>query len=453
MVRHKKDSFRGKKSHHHGPSSRRGPPPAHHRRDGDQDADNGNEDPANGTSLTAGDAHFVAACWDLGHCDPKRCSGKRLLRQGLMRELAPGVRFGGVVVTPNGRHVVSPADRPAVETLGAAVVECSWARVAEVQWARFGGTSPNQRLLPYLVAANPVNYGRPWRLNCAEALAACFAIVGHRDWAEEVLAPFGYGEAFLDINAELLERYAACEDEAGVKRCEEQWMEKLEREYKEGRESGGGDIWAQGNTNRRKPRQQDEDEDDEGDEGGAGEGAESAAGPDGIYLGEKPAVVEKKPPWLGLADATEKSDTPYFADDASKNPFGQPDHDSEEEAEMAELRRKVLNSKPFSDPASESGKKPGGQDDGQPSDRPQKPQVIARPQNQKDLWKVDLDAQPDSDNGSDGSDEDNDDFDAIIEATPVTDRVGLRRLDKERERAGITTRTFTSGGASAPRHR
>ena len=147
---------------------------------------------------------------------------------------------------PTGKTVVSPTDRELMEKHGAAVVECSWARLADVPFHKIGGKC--ERLLPYLIAANTVNYGKPWRLNCAEALAACFVIGGHTDWAEQILEPFSYGRSFLEINGELLEKYAACADADGIKRVEIEWLDKLEKEYKESREEGG-DPWMGGNSN------------------------------------------------------------------------------------------------------------------------------------------------------------------------------------------------------------
>ncbi|TGZ85689.1 DUF367-domain-containing protein [Ascodesmis nigricans] len=198
---------------------------------------------------------FKAAAWDLGHCDPKRCSGKRLMKLGLMRSLPIGRKFGGIVITPNGKQPVSPADTEIMMAHGAAVVECSWARLEEVPFGKIGGK--HERLLPYLVAANSVNYGRPWRLNCVEALAATFAICGQLEWAEMILKPFTYGEAFLEINGELLERYAGCKDAEGIQKVENEWLEQLEQEYKDSRDGGKRKT---GNLNKSDDEGSDEDE-------------------------------------------------------------------------------------------------------------------------------------------------------------------------------------------------
>lgn len=324
----------------------------------------------------------------------------------LMRELHVGQKHSGVIISPNGKQTISPADRELMEQYGAAVVECSWARTKEVPWGKIGGKC--ERLLPYLVAANSVNYGKPWRLNCVEALAAAFYICGHPDWAETILEPFSYGETFLEINSSILKKYAACKDEVDIKKTEEAWMERLEKEYADSRadgEDGSKDIWSGGNTNHRAPVSSDDEEDDEEDEE-----KDSEDEMDGIYLGTKPQKVSKS-----LADEEEQE----------RDPFEISDEDNEEE--MAELRRTVLASKPFSNTTG--------------SDEKKVPEKITRPV----PLKEDSDVEADSDNGED------DEFDDIINATPVTDRTGIQAKEKARVTQPLHSATFSRTVVGAPK--
>ncbi|SCU87581.1 LAME_0D10660g1_1 [Lachancea meyersii CBS 8951] len=201
------------------------------------------------------------AMWDFDQCDPKKCSGKKLERLGVIKSLRIGQKFQGIVVSPNGKGVVCPNDLQTVEENGAAVVECSWARLDEIPFNKIGGK--HERLLPYLVAANQVNYGRPWRLNCVEALAACFAIVGRMDLATELLSHFSWGLGFLELNKELLEVYQKCTDSDSVKAAESDWLDQIEREAQERKKrSSDGDLWMTGNVNRNIMSDSSDDEPD-----------------------------------------------------------------------------------------------------------------------------------------------------------------------------------------------
>ncbi|KAI5964815.1 TSR3 [Candida pseudojiufengensis] len=207
------------------------------------------------------------AMWDFDHCDPKRCSGKKLERLGLIKNLRIGQKFQGIIISPNGKTTVCPNDLELVEAQGAAVVECSWARLDEIPFQKLGGSTKNERLLPYLVAANPVNYGRPWKLNCVEALAACFAIVGHLDWAELLLENFSWGLTFLKINKELIEIYQNCDDSESILKAQDDWLKKIQIEAKERKEQAhNGDIWMMGNVNRKDIDDEDDEEEEEEEE-------------------------------------------------------------------------------------------------------------------------------------------------------------------------------------------
>ncbi|KIO22879.1 hypothetical protein M407DRAFT_78766, partial [Tulasnella calospora MUT 4182] len=118
-----------------------------------------------------------------------------------------------------------------------AVVECSWARLEEVPFAKI--RSPNERLLPYLVATNPVNYGKPWKLNCVEALAAAFYIVGYDNAAERLLEKFSWGHSFWSLNGDLIKRYQTCQTSEDVIRMQEAIIAEMEADHAASKQRGG----------------------------------------------------------------------------------------------------------------------------------------------------------------------------------------------------------------------
>lgn len=162
--------------------------------------------------------------WDFSQCDPKRCSGRRLARMKMLQEFKLNSRFSGIILTPTGQRTISAADKDIIKQGGLAVVDCSWAQLEQVPFQRL--PKGNECLLPFLVAANSVNYGKPYKLNCAEALAAGLYITGSIEDAKLVMSKFSYGEEFIRLNKELLDLYINGKNSDDIIRIQDEWLHR-----------------------------------------------------------------------------------------------------------------------------------------------------------------------------------------------------------------------------------
>jgi pre-rRNA-processing protein TSR3 len=168
--------------------------------------------------------------WDFAQCDPKRCTGARLCQRGVFQRMPLKQSFRGLVLSPQGSQSVSPSDAHILESSGMSLIDCSWARLDEIPFKQM--QAGHHRLLPFLVAANTVNYGRPSKLSCAEAGAATLYICGKQDAAVALLSNFSWGEEFIRLNKEVLDIYAGCANAEEVVEKQNEWlaMTKVEAE-------------------------------------------------------------------------------------------------------------------------------------------------------------------------------------------------------------------------------
>lgn len=105
--------------------------------------------------------------------------------------------------------------------------DCSWAKLNQTPFHKMKG--PHMRLLPYLVAANPVNYGKPYKLTCVEAIAACLKMIGHSS-VDLYLSKFKWGANFLALNEQLFDAYESCENSTQLLQTQNNVLQKQAKE-------------------------------------------------------------------------------------------------------------------------------------------------------------------------------------------------------------------------------
>ena len=150
-----------------------------------------------------------------GQDDPRKCSARKMARFGLATICSDPAKAGrGILLDPFAERVLSREDLPAALRWGIIGLDCSWKRAEEVFPSLRKGTIP--RSLPFLLAANPGRYGRPFELSTLEACAAALYILGEGSRASELLRIYTWGHQFLILNREPLDEYASARTGAEV---------------------------------------------------------------------------------------------------------------------------------------------------------------------------------------------------------------------------------------------
>ncbi|MDO5852132.1 MAG: DUF367 family protein [Methanobacteriaceae archaeon] len=157
-------------------------------------------------------------------CDPRRCTSIKLERQNKVN-IVKNIRklpYNAILLDAEADKSISPSDRERIEKYGISALDCSWKKLKK---SSFNFKSKkNHRLLPFLVAANPVNYGKPCILSTAEALAASLYIIGFKKEAQDLMGIFKWGPHFITLNEKLLEAYSEAKTSTEIIKIQNEFL-------------------------------------------------------------------------------------------------------------------------------------------------------------------------------------------------------------------------------------
>ena len=152
----------------------------------------------------------VHAIW-LAQDDPKKNTAVKLNKKNKLKLHKNFNRLPrrGIILEPLCGKVLGPEDHDVLlQNRGAIVgLDCSWKQIESSVSTVMARTNLQGSMLPLLLAANPVNWGKPSKLSTAEAIAASLYLVGNIEQSKDLLSSFNWGEQFFILNKEPLEAY------------------------------------------------------------------------------------------------------------------------------------------------------------------------------------------------------------------------------------------------------
>lgn len=139
--------------------------------------------------------------------DPKKCSAKKLHKFGYAKieNNISKLPKNTVLLNPFAEKSLSKEDYYIVKKNGLVAIDCSWKNAEKCFYLLEKKNIP--RSLPFVVAVNPVNYGKPSKLTTLEAFATGLYILDHVEQAIQILNIYKWGPNFIELNKKPLEDY------------------------------------------------------------------------------------------------------------------------------------------------------------------------------------------------------------------------------------------------------
>ncbi len=158
--------------------------------------------------------------------DPKKCTARKLAKFGLatLVHKLNAISYFPILLDPYSPKVLSKDDLEHAKKHGLLIIDCSW-ETAESTFDRIRAKKKMlSRALPFLIAVNPVNYGKAFKLSTLEAFSGALIILGYRTQAEEILGLYKWSRIFLIMNEQPLHDYELAKDSAEVIYAQKQYI-------------------------------------------------------------------------------------------------------------------------------------------------------------------------------------------------------------------------------------
>jgi pre-rRNA-processing protein TSR3 len=158
--------------------------------------------------------------------DPKKCTARKLARfeHATLIKRMNLIPYSPVLLDPYADKVLSKEDLDMAVMHGLLAVDCSWEHAEDAFQLVRRRKKVISRALPFLIAVNPVKYGKAFQLSTLEAMAGGLIILGNRKQSEDILGIYKWSQNFLSMNEQPLLEYEKAKNSEEVIKAQAEFV-------------------------------------------------------------------------------------------------------------------------------------------------------------------------------------------------------------------------------------